>query len=45
MNPIRNHPHLYEINTWAWLYDLSRRLRRNISLRDVPDSEWDALAT
>jgi hypothetical protein len=44
MNPIRNHPHLYEINTWAWLYDLSRRTRRNISLRDVPDSEWDALA-
>ena len=44
MNPIRNHPHLYEINTWAWLYDLSRRMRRNISLRDVPDSEWDALA-
>ena len=44
MNPIRNHPHLYEINAWAWLYDLSRRMRRNISLRDVPDSEWDALA-
>ncbi len=44
MNPIRNHPHLYEINTLAWLYDLSRRMQRKITLRDVPDSEWDALA-
>jgi glycosidase len=44
MNPIRDHPHLYEINTWAWLYEMSHRLRKNITLRDVPDSEWDALA-
>ncbi len=44
MNPVRNFPHLYEINTWAWFYDLSHRLRRQITLREIPDSEWDALA-
>jgi hypothetical protein len=40
----RPHPHLYEINTWAWLKELSAKLGRKITLRDVPDSEWDALA-
>ncbi len=42
--PLRPHPHLYEINTWAWLEKLSARLGRTIRLADVPDSEWDALA-
>lgn len=41
---LRPHPHLYEINTWAWLESLSARLGRNVKLADVPDSEWDALA-
>ncbi|MGH9740016.1 MAG: alpha-amylase family glycosyl hydrolase [Candidatus Acidiferrales bacterium] len=41
---LRPHPHLYEINTWAWLETLSSRLRGTIKLADVPDSEWDALA-
>lgn len=41
---LRPHPHLYEINTWAWLETLSARLQRTIKLADVPDSEWDALA-
>jgi hypothetical protein len=40
----RPHPHLYEINTWAWLEELSAKFKRRITLRDVPDSEWDALA-
>jgi glycosidase len=44
MNPTRQNPHLYEVNTWAWLYDLSRRAGRSLTLRDVPDSEWDNLA-
>ncbi len=43
--PPRSHPHLYEINTWTWLEQLSTRLKKNITLADVPDSEWDALAT
>ncbi|MGB6823352.1 MAG: alpha-amylase family glycosyl hydrolase [Candidatus Acidiferrales bacterium] len=41
----RPHPHLYEINTWAWLEELSAKLGRKIRLRDVPDSEWDNLAS
>jgi hypothetical protein len=42
--PLRSHPHLYEINTWTWLEQLSTRLKKNITLADIPDSEWDALA-
>ena len=42
--PPRCHPHLYEINTWTWLEQLSARLKKNITLAEVPDSEWDALA-
>ena len=42
--PLRPHPHLYEINTWAWLERLSARLGRLVRLADVPDTEWDAIA-
>ena len=42
--PLRKHPHLYEINTWAWLEELSNRLCRRIALADVPDGEWAAIA-
>lgn len=42
--PLRQHPHLYEINTWAWLEQLSDRLGRRIALADVPDCEWAAVA-
>lgn len=41
---LRSHPHLYEINTWAWLEQLSMRLGRTVKLADVPDAEWDSLA-
>lgn len=37
-------PTLYEINTWAWLHDLSQRHRRNLTLAEVPPQEWDVLA-
>lgn len=40
---LRRNPHLYEINTWSWLEKLGARLGRNITLAEVPDSEWDAL--
>jgi hypothetical protein len=40
----RSHLHLYEINTWTWLEQLSARLDKNIALAEIPDSEWDALA-
>jgi alpha amylase-like protein len=41
---LRPHPHLYEINAWAWLTQLSARLGRNIDLATVPDAVWDVLA-
>jgi hypothetical protein len=41
---IRSHPHLYEINTWAWLEELSAQQKRNVTLAHVPDAQWDALA-
>jgi hypothetical protein len=41
---LRPHPHLYEINTWVWLEQLSAKLGRSITLGSVPDAEWDAIA-
>jgi Alpha amylase, catalytic domain len=40
---VRSHPHLYEINTWAWLERLTRRRGHPITLGNVPDEEWDEL--
>ena len=42
--PLRKNPHLYEVNTWAWLENLSRHAGETLSLDGVPDSEWDNLA-
>jgi glycosidase len=39
-NP-RRHPHLYEINTWAWLEDLSAQKGKIVTLGTVPEAEWD----
>ncbi len=44
MNPWPKHPVLYEINTWVWLQQLSRRHGQPVTLATVPASEWDALA-
>lgn len=41
---MRPNPHLYEINVWAWLEQLSARFNRTLTLDDVPDTEWDAIA-
>jgi hypothetical protein len=41
---MRSHPHLYELNTWAWLDALSRRERRLVTLANVPERELDNLA-
>ena len=40
---MRPHPHLYEINTWVWLKELSGKYSRQICLGDVPAQEWDDL--
>ena len=39
------HPFIYEINTWVWLDELSRRARSCRSTSPAcPASEWDAIA-
>lgn len=37
------HPVIYEINTWVWLHELSRRYQTPITLANVADAEWEAL--
>ena len=44
MNPWPRHPLIYEINTWVWLNELSRKHGTAITLASVPDEEWEALA-
>lgn len=39
------YPSIYEINTWVWLADLSKRTGHYVDLGSVPSSEWDAIAT
>ena len=38
------YPTLYEINTWVWLGELSRKSGTNVDLSSVPPTEWDAIA-
>lgn len=38
------YPTLYEINSWSWLSELSRKYGKKVNLSSVPLSEWDALA-
>jgi hypothetical protein len=39
------HPAIYEVNTWVWLGELSRKYRRPVDLASVPPEEWDSIAT
>jgi Alpha amylase, catalytic domain len=38
------YPSLYEISTWVWLSDLSRKYGKPVNLSSVPAAEWDAIA-
>jgi glycosidase len=38
---MKSNPRLYEINTVAWLYELSVRYDRKFTLGNVPYGEWD----
>ena len=38
-------PLIYEINTWVWLHELSQKAGRSITLGNVPDQEWDSIAS
>jgi hypothetical protein len=42
--PLVAGPLIYEIDTWIWLTDLSRRHGRTIDLAGVPDEEWQDIA-
>ena len=39
------HPVIYEINTWVWLGDLSRKYQRVVDLSTIPEQEWDSIAS
>ena len=38
-----SYPTVYEINTWVWLTDLSRKYGKKLDLGSVPAAEWDAI--
>jgi glycosidase len=38
------YPNSYEINTWVWLSDLSRKCGKTVDLSSMPSAEWDAIA-
>ena len=39
------HPVIYEINTWVWLGELSRKYKRPVTLATVSPEEWDQIAS
>lgn len=39
----RNNPELYEINTAAWLFEISKKLSKPVLLGGVPPEEWDKI--
>ncbi|HJV35573.1 MAG TPA: hypothetical protein VJ604_10920, partial [Geomonas sp.] len=38
-------PVIYEINTWVWLQELGTKGKSPVTLANVPDQEWDAIAS
>ena len=38
-------PVIYEINTWVWLSDISRKYERAVRFGNVPPEEWDGIAS
>ena len=45
MKPWPKHPVIYEINTWVWLCELSRKYEKPVNLATVPEQEWDAIVS
>ena len=43
MKPLPRHPVIYEINTWVWLNDLSRKYGKSDGPRHGSEAEWDAI--
>lgn len=44
MSPWTRYPSIYEINTWVWLSELSRKAGKRVDLGSVDSAEWDAVA-
>jgi hypothetical protein len=40
---VRDHPFIYQVNTWVWLDELGRRTGTSLDLASVPEQEWDAI--
>ena len=40
---MRDHPFIYQVNTWVWLDELRRRTGTSLDLASVPEQEWDAI--
>ncbi len=38
-----NNPVIYEINTWVWLHELSKKYQSDITLGNVPTQEWEMI--
>jgi len=38
---VKNNPRLYEINTVAWLYELTVKYDRQFNVGNIPSGEWD----
>jgi hypothetical protein len=45
MYSVKKNPKLYEINTAVWLYELSVKYSRKISIGNVPAEEWDGIGS
>ncbi|NJD57244.1 MAG: alpha-amylase [Nitrospirae bacterium] len=39
------YPVIYEINTWVWLNELSRKYGKTLTLATVPSEEWDYVSS
>jgi glycosidase len=44
MTTSTRYPTLYEINTWVWLSEFSKKAGKPVDLSSVPSAEWDAIA-
>jgi len=44
MQPWPLFPTIYEINTWAWLTDLSQQASKRLTLSQVPQAELERIA-
>jgi hypothetical protein len=44
MKPWPKYPVIYEINTWVWLQELSRKYGSPVRLAGIPREEWEGIA-